>query len=165
MVVLLNNLADVTIAHNTMAFNFDNGLFAMIETYPAGSAHNIDITDNVVTKARDYAIIHSGTKVGIESMKAYAGTQWKVARNVIVGVGREYVPWHPAGNFYPASMDEVGFVDWRGGDYRIKGGSQFAGRAAKATNPGVDFGLLQAATANVIVNPTGRQARDSTRSR
>ncbi len=162
MLVLMNNLSTVTIAHNTMAFNFDEGLLAMLETYPNGSARDIEITDNVVTKARYYAIIHSGIKVGIESMNAFAGPRWKFARNVVVGVGREYVSWHPPGNFYPETMDEVGFVDWRAGDYRFKGGSPYAGRAAKATNPGVDFGRLARETANVIVSAGGRQVRDST---
>jgi hypothetical protein len=161
MLILMNNLSTVTIAHNTMAFNLDEGLLAMLETYPVGSARDIEITDNVVTKARYYAIIHSGIKVGSESMNAFAGARWKFARNVVVGVGREYVSYHPPGNFYPATMDEVGFVDWRTGDYRIKGGSPYAGRAAKATNPGVDFGRLARETANVIVTATGRQSRDS----
>jgi hypothetical protein len=162
MITLMNNLSTVTIAHNTMAFNYDEGLLAMLETYPAGSARDIEITDNVATKARYYAIIHSGIKVGIESMNAFAGARWKFARNVVVGVGRDYVSWHPPGNFYPATNEEVGFVDWRTGDYRFRNGSQYAGRAAKATNPGVDFGRLRRETANVIVPATGRQPRDST---
>lgn len=144
-----------------MAFNFDDGLLAMLETAPPGSARNIEITDNVVTKVRYYAIIHSGIKFGIESMNTFTGSRWKFARNVVVGVGRDYVSWHPPGNFYPAGMDDVGFVDWRTGDYRLKGGSSYAGRAAKATNPGVDFGRLARETANVIVPATGRQPRDS----
>ena len=162
MITLMNNLSTVTIAHNTMAFNFDNGLLAMLETYPQGSARDIEITDNVATKARYYAIIHSGIKVGIESMNAFAGTRWKFARNVVVGVGREYVSWHPPGNSYPENMEEVGFVDWQTGDYRFRNESRYAGRAAKATNPGVDFGRLRRETANVIVPATGRQPRDTT---
>jgi hypothetical protein len=162
MLVLMNPLSDVTISHNTMVFNFDEGLLAMLETDPPGSARNIEITDNVVTKARYYAIIHSGIKVGIESMNTFAGSRWKFARNVVVGVGREYVSYHPPGNFYPATMDDVGFVDWRTGDYRLKGGSSFTGRGAKGTNPGADLGRLAKATANVIVPANGRQARDTT---
>jgi len=162
MLVLMNNLSDVTISHNTMAFNFDEGLLAMLETDPPGSARNIEITDNVVTKARYYAIIHSGIKVGTESMNTFAGARWKFARNVVVGVGRDYVSWHPPGNFYPATMDEVGFVDWRTGDYRLKGASPYTGRGAKGTNPGADLGRIARETLNVIVPPTGRQAHDST---
>jgi hypothetical protein len=95
-------------------------------------------------------------------MNTFAGARWKFARNVVVGVGREYVSYHPPGNWYPAEMDDVGFVGWRTGDYRLKGGSSYAGRGARGTNPGVDFGRLTKATANVIVPANGRQARDTT---
>jgi Right handed beta helix region len=161
MLLLLNNLSDVTVAHNTFVFNYDEGLFVTLETSPPGSARNIEITDNITTKARYYSIIHSGIKVGIESMNAFAGSRWKFARNVIVGVGREYVSYHPPGNSYPATMDEMGFVDWRTGDYRLKGGSQFTGRGAKGTNPGADLGRIARETANVVVSPTGRQSLDA----
>jgi hypothetical protein len=161
MLLLMNNLSDITVAHNTFASNYDEGLFVTLETAPPGSARNIEITDNVVTKARYYAIIHSGIKVGTESMNTFAGARWKFARNVVVGVGREYVSYHPPGNSYPAAMDDVGFVDWRQGDYRLKGGSQYTGRGAKGTNPGADLGRVARETANVVVSPTGRQARDA----
>lgn len=163
MLVLTNPLSDVTIAHNTMVFNLDEGLLVMLETYPRASARNIEITDNIATKARYYAIIHSGIKVGTESMNAFAGTRWKFARNIVVGVGREYVSYHPPGNFYPAGMDDVGFVNWRNGDYRLKGGSAFTGRGAKGTNPGADLDRLARATFNVIVPANGRPPRDATR--
>jgi hypothetical protein len=143
-------------------FNFNEGLLAILETYPPSSARNIEITDNIVTKARYYAIMHSGIKVGTQSMKAFAGARWTFARNVVVGVGREYVSYHPPGSFYPAGMNEVGFVDWRNGDYRLKAQSPFARRGAKGTNPGADLDQLARATAHVIVPENGRQARDST---
>ena len=161
MLVLMNNLSDVTVAHNTLGFNFDEGLLLMMETAPPGSARNIEITDNVVTKARYYGIAHSGIKVGTEGMNTFAGTRWKFARNVVVGIGREYVSYHPPGNWYPATIDDVGFVDWRQGDYRLKGRSPYTGRGANGTNPGVDFSRLARETANVVVQRTGRQSRDS----
>jgi hypothetical protein len=131
----------------------------MLETAPPGSARNIVITDNVVTKARYYAIIHSGIKVGIESMNTFAGSRWKFARNVVVGVNPEYAPWHPPGNWYPVEMDAVGFVDWRQGNFRLRPNSPYAGRGARGTNPGVDFDRLARETARVSVPATGRQER------
>ena len=159
MLTLMNNLSDVRFAHNTVAFNLDEGLFVMLEAW--GAARNIAITDNVVTKARYYSIIHSGTKVGIESMKAFAGSRWTVERNVIAGVGREYVSWHPQGNSYPLTNDDVGFVNWSQGDYRLRGNSQFAGRGARGTNPGVDFGRLARETAGVA-GPAGESRAGGT---
>jgi len=161
MLVLMNNLSDVSVTHNTFAFNYAEGLLAMLETAPPGSARNIEITDNVVTKARYYVIAHSGIKVGAESMNTFAGARWKFARNVVVGVGREYVSYHPTGNWYPAGMDEVGFVDWRQGDYRLKGRSPYTGRGAHGSNPGADLGRVAQETANVVVAPKSRQARDT----
>jgi len=161
MLTLMNNLSDVRFAYNTVAFNLDEGLFVMLEAW--GTARNIAITDNIVTKARYYAIIHSGTKVGTESMNAFAGSRWSVVRNVIVGVGRDYVSWHPQGNSYPLTNEEVGFVDWRQGDYRLRGKSQYAGRGARGTNPGVDLGRLARETAGVAGPPDDSRAGGTSR--
>jgi hypothetical protein len=163
MLTLTNNLSDVTFAHNTIAFNNDEGLLLMMETSPPGSARNIAITDNVITKGRYYSIMHSGIKVGIESMKAFAGSRWSVARNVIVGVGREYVSWHPDGNSYPLTNDEVGFADWQKGDYKLRGSSRYAGKGARGTNPGVDFERLAKETAGVVEAPAGARAGETRR--
>jgi hypothetical protein len=49
---------------------------------------------------------------------------------------------YPAGNFYPDSLADVGFVDFRNGNYQLSKGSRYKGRASDLKDPGVDFNAL-----------------------
>jgi len=148
-VTLTNNLTDVTFAHNTVSFNYDEGLFMMLEAW--GAARNIVFNDNVVGKARYYQIMHSGIKVGTESLNAFAGSAWSFARNVVVGVGADYVSWHPQSSFYPAATGDVGFSFGSNGDYRLSSASAFKGRATDGSDPGVNFDELTRLISNVTM--------------
>jgi hypothetical protein len=148
-VTLSNNLSDVMFAHNTVAFNYDEGLFAMLEAW--GAARNIVINDNVVGKSRYYSIMHSGIKVGIESMNAFAGSQWSFDRNVVVGVGADYVSWHPQSSFYPRAMGDVGFSSSSNGNYRLSPASPYKGKGTDGTDPGVNFDELDRLTSGVAI--------------
>ena len=48
----------------------------------------------------------------------------------------------PAGNFYPDSLADVGFVDYRNGNYQLSKSSRYRGRASDLKDPGVDFNAL-----------------------
>lgn len=130
MLVLMNNLSDLTISHNTMNYNYAEGLMATMESLPIlASARNIVMNDNVVTKGRYYQLFHSGIKVGIESMNAFAGSRWAFNRNVVIGVDTDYVSYHPQSSFYPTTMAQVGFSASSNGDYRLSPSSPYKGRA------------------------------------
>jgi hypothetical protein len=83
LVLLTHDLRDVTIRHNTFSGNLPNAGTAIVMDYGEGRARNLHITDNVFTSPVGYGIFYSGTKVGIESMRAMAGSSWTFARNVI----------------------------------------------------------------------------------
>jgi len=144
---LTNDLSDVTFSHNTVTFNYDEGLFVMLEAW--GAARNIVFNDNLVGKARYYTIMHTGIKVGTESMNSFAGSQWSFARNVVVGVGADYVSWHPQSSFYPSAMSEVGFSYGSNGDYRLSSASPYKGKGTDGTDPGVNFDELDRWTSGV----------------
>jgi hypothetical protein len=149
MLVLMNNLSDVTFSHNTMHFNYSEGLLAMMEAW--GSARNIVINDNVVTKGRYYQIMHSGSKVGIESLNAFAGSRWSFDRNVVIGVDPNYVSYHPQSSWYPTTTADAGFVTGANGDYRLSGSSPYKGRASDGTDPGANFDDLNRAISGAVV--------------
>ena len=49
---------------------------------------------------------------------------------------------YPPDNFFPASLDEVGFVDRGRGDYRLAASSRFRSAGTDSRDPGVDFDAL-----------------------
>jgi len=152
MLILLNDLRDVSITSNTMIHNTtESGMLAIMD-YSAGAARNIVLRDNVATKGGPYgAVMYSGMRIGTESMTAFAGSSWAFDRNVVIGLDQEFVPWHPQTSWYAPSMASVGFVNPGGGDYRLNVGSPYKGKATNGGDPGADFDRLWALTNNVVV--------------
>ena len=64
---------------------------------------------------------------------------WRFAGNVVIGAPSAS---YPGGNFYPASLGDVGFVDAAAGDYRLAPTSPYKSQATDGTDPGVDFTAL-----------------------
>ena len=149
--LVTHGVRDIAIRHNTMVHNVKDFGLALVMYYANGSARNLMIDDNVFTNPAGYAIFYSGTKVGVESIRAAAGSSWSFARNVAAGVSPEFAPWHPPESWYPATVDGIGFVDARSGDYRLAPRSQFKGRGKGGTDPGVDFARLTKAIEGVVV--------------
>jgi hypothetical protein len=54
----------------------------------------------------------------------------------------------PLGNFMARTYDDLKFVDYARGDWRLSAGSWYRGKGADGKDPGVDFGALDAAGAN-----------------
>ena len=59
----------------------------------------------------------------------------------------------PKGNFVAGSLDEIGFVDFANGDWRLGPKSKVKGKGSDGKNPGVDFDALGAAVAPSDVKP------------
>ena len=57
------------------------------------------------------------------------------------------------GNFFPASLDAVGFLDRAHDNYRLSSGSPFKGKATDGTDLGVDFDALDAAQSGTNAPP------------
>lgn len=141
------DLKDVSITHNTFVSNTKEfGMAVVMEG--DGTAKNLVVTDNVFTNPIGYAVFHSGKKVGIESLRAFAGTSWTFTRNVFAGVNPEFAGWHPPGNYYPP-IASIGFVDPTFFDYRLSAKSQFKMHGQGGSDPGVDMKSLKAAIEGV----------------
>ena len=66
------------------------------------------------------------------------------------GVWAGGMSWiYPTGNYYPASMSEVGFVDLAGGDYHLAPSSPYRNAALDGTDVGANIDTILAATAGV----------------
>jgi hypothetical protein len=70
-----------------------------------------------------------------------------VKRNVIAGGNPAH---YPKKNFYPVSLEEVGFVDVVNADYRLIATSPFKRAAAKKSDVGADIEKIVSATSGVV---------------
>jgi len=59
----------------------------------------------------------------------------------------------PQGNFFMNSLEQLGFVDYGHGDWRLSAQSKAKGRGSDKRDPGVNFEALAAAVASTDVEP------------
>ncbi|HEX5055632.1 MAG TPA: hypothetical protein VFX02_03955 [Gammaproteobacteria bacterium] len=130
---LLDGTEHLEITHNT-AFQTDAIIFG--ERSPH---RGFVFADNIV-EHNEYGIIGSGFGSGRPTLERYF-PQAVVQRNVMVNGAAEL---YPDGNFFPHSLDDVGFVDRASGDYRLRAGSQYARAGEAGAAVGADFELLRA---------------------
>jgi len=145
---VINGTEDVTIEHNT-AIQTGNMIIA---DYAPNS--RFVYRDNI-TRHNEYGIIGSGHGIGNDSISYYFPGS-VITVNVIAK--EVNAPWnvdliYPTGNFAPASLDAVGFVDWKNGNYRLASSSQFKGAGTGGTDPGCNIDALNAAL-NGTASPT-----------
>jgi hypothetical protein len=151
MLILMNQLRDITIANNTMIHNTtESGLMAIFDD-ANGGARNIVMRDNVATKGGPYgALLYSGVRIGALSLDAFASNSWSFDRNVVIGIDAEYVPWHPQSSWYPFTMGDVGFTN-ASGDYSLSPSSPYRGKGLNGADPGADFSRLRQLTSGVVM--------------
>jgi hypothetical protein len=141
---VLGGVNNVTIQHNT---GLHGGNILSLDGTPADQG--FVFTDNLVPH-NAYGVFGSNVGVGNPALSTYApGVVF--TNNAIAG------PWPTSGgattsmysnypgNFFPASLDAVGFVDRAHDNYRLSSGSPFKGKATDGTDLGVDFDALDAA--------------------
>ncbi len=125
---------NVQIDHNT-AFQASNIVTA------DGSPHTGFVYTNNLTPHNDYGIMGSGFGVGNTTLNYYFPLS-AFSKNVLVA-GPSSV--YPAGNFFPASMSEIGFVDYAGGNYRLVSSSPYKNGGTDGRDIGADIDAIQVA--------------------
>jgi hypothetical protein len=133
---LVNNANAVTIDHNT-AINAGTVL------YGEGVAHTNVVFTNNIASHNDYGVIGSGTGVGTGTIVVYFPGSVFGADALVGGPAASY----PAGNYFPATMNEVGFVDPASGNYRLNPASPCRGLATDGTDLGANIDTIDAAIA------------------
>ena len=93
--------------------------------------------DNIVVHNRN-GIIGSGTAPGRPSLDRYFPGAL-VRRNLIVGGRPEQ---YPSGNFFPASVEQVGFVSPQEGNYRLAASSSYRHAGQDGREPGADLDAI-----------------------
>jgi len=129
---ILQGAADVTIEHNTA---LQTGSIVTAEGTPnPGFVYRDNIAPHNV-----HGIVGTGTASGLPTRAAFF-PDGVFRRNVIAG-GRPDI--YPADNFFPRTLDEVGFVDRARGDYRLSPASPYRTAASDGADVGADFSRLR----------------------
>jgi hypothetical protein len=129
-----NGPGNVVVDHNT-ALQSRNVISA------EGVSKGFVYTNNITPHNR-YGVHGSGRGTGLDTLRAdFPGSLFD--HNVLIhGKCTEY----PAGNFCPATVEDVGFVDYAAGDYRLAQSSPFSAAAGDGTDIGADIGAVEEAT-------------------
>jgi len=141
---------DVAIDHTT-AFQQEDVIFA------EGVAHTGFVYRNNITPRGNVGgfggVIGTGTAEGIDTLNTYFPLA-EFRRNVMAG-GNASI--YPADNFFPLSLDDVGFVNRGAGDYRLASSSPYHNAATDGTDVGANINALEASTEGVIsgIPPAG----------
>ncbi|HEX5736721.1 MAG TPA: hypothetical protein VF131_28070 [Blastocatellia bacterium] len=129
---LLSGAAHVIINHNT-AFQAAHILIG------DGAPSTGLVYTNNITAPGEYGIFGGGASEGLISIEKYF-PQAIIAGNIFVGRPSKV---YPRGNFFAASLDEVGFVDRQKRDYRLKNGSAFKRAGTDGRDIGCDIEKLK----------------------
>jgi hypothetical protein len=131
---MLDGTGDVVFEHNT-AFQIGNLVTA------DGRPHGGFVFRDNIAPHNEYGVVGSGSASGSRTLQAFfPGAQF--VRNVIVGGSAAS---HPGDNFFPASLDEVGFADRRSGNYRLREGSPYKRAGTDGKDVGADMDALLSA--------------------
>jgi hypothetical protein len=104
------------------------------------------IFNNNIIPHNNYGVFGDGIGIGNDALNAYF-PGFTFRRNVIPGApSSEY----PTDNFYPATLDNVGFVNLAGGNYRLAPGSPYRNQGTDGKDPGADIDAVAVATAGVV---------------
>jgi hypothetical protein len=136
-ITVIAGTEDVTIEHNT-AIQTGN----VISTdYDPNTRF---IYRNNIARHNEYGIFGSGAGVGNPTIAKYFPNSI-ITGNVFVREGNapgNAESLYPAGNFFPESMQAVGFVDYERGNYRLRPNSRFRSHAASGVDPGANLDKL-----------------------
>ena len=134
---VINKTEDVTIEHNT-AIQTGNIIAA---DYAPNTGF---IYRNNITRHNEYGIFGSGRGVGNTSIAQYFPgsiiTGNVMAKEANAPSNAESL--YPSGNFFPQSMQAIGFVDYERGNYRLRPDSRFRATGPNSASPGANFDKL-----------------------
>jgi hypothetical protein len=128
-----NGPGNLTVDHNTV-FQTRNVITA------EGISRGFVYTNNITPHNR-YGVKGSDRATGLDTLNADF-PKAVFQRNVLIhGKCSDY----PAGNYCPATIGEVGFVDYAGQDYHLASDSPFRGAGTLGSDVGADIDAVEAA--------------------
>jgi uncharacterized protein (TIGR03437 family) len=144
---VLNNALNVTIDHNT---GFPEGAISMADEIPSPS---FVFTNNLAAHG-GYGFAGSDYAEGNATLGYYFPNAVFQGNGIISGNSAVY----PPGNFFPASIGNVGFVNAGGGMYGLVAGSPLHNAATDGADVGADMNALTAAQTGIAVTSAPTEA-------
>jgi len=129
--------ADLTVDHNTMLAEVAS-MFVDADGNRTPQEHFV--FQNNIAKPD---VLGSGTGNSVNTLNAYFNAP-VFSVNALVAFASPQLPGYP-GNFFPATIGAVGFVDVAAGDYTLGPGSPFKNAGTDGRDLGADIGALNAA--------------------
>jgi hypothetical protein len=139
LIQLLTGTDRVVVDHNT---GFHDGQVVHLEGDPSTRF----IYVNNITANNQYGIAGPGVYPGTASLEKFAPGAM-VVRNVLAGGSAAL---YPAGNYFPATLNNVGFVGMSSGNYALSSTSQYLSIGTDGKNLGADIAAVTLATAGAI---------------
>lgn len=109
MFLQINAPDTLTVTHNTAICV---GRYTM---YFDGTTPGFSLLDNIMTRG-SYGVLGAGTSEGSATFSSHAPSA-DIRKNCFVGASSSR---YPANNFYPATLDDVQFVDRANNDYQLQ---------------------------------------------
>lgn len=138
----INGFYNVTLDHNTS--------FQTYNTYTLYGEQSLGyVSTNNLTIENPYGIFGDGGYMGTAALTKYTPS-FVFSKNLMV---RASASINPAGNFYPAQVSDVGFVDFAGGNYALSSSSAYCNAGTDGKDIGVDFTQLNGAQSGNTSTP------------
>ena len=144
---MLEGTEDVHIDHNT-ALQTSNILSA------EGTAHTGFVFTNNITPHNDYGVIGAGRSIGNDSLNFFFPGNYFSKNVIVAGPSQVY----PSGNFFPASLNDVQFVDQSNFNYRLSSTSPYRNAGTDGLDIGANHDAIAAAIGGSSPPPTPNQA-------
>lgn len=139
--LLLGNLSDITISHNTVT---SPARITTLGLAPTGARMaGIVFENNLSAGVQDYGILGQDTSPGSAAWNMFVQSG-SIQGNVIASVASDSPPY-PPGNYLLSSQAAVGFVDLPGGDISLALNSPVKGKATDGQDPGASVPKVLAA--------------------
>lgn len=135
----LTETVDVKVDHNTV---FHTGNIVTASGVPN---QGFKFTNNIAPH-NEYGIMGDGASSGNLTLDRYFPDRL-LKKNVIVGGESTR---YPKKNFYPATLDNIGFVDRANGNYRLTDASPYKRAGMKSKDIGADMDAIEQATQRAL---------------
>ncbi|HJQ68943.1 MAG TPA: right-handed parallel beta-helix repeat-containing protein [Blastocatellia bacterium] len=138
----ITDSADVSVVNNTVIHTGN-----IITAY--GRPNSAFVFINNLMQNNEYGVVGDNSQSGKVTIERYL-PESVFKKNAIIG-GQSAI--YPKKNFFPPSLDEVGFVDLAAGNYRLAATSAYRFAGVKGRDVGADIDAIEAAR-------SGRSAAD-----